>query len=47
MSYILTVEWDVEFTDEFEEWWESLAEGEQVRIAQKVRLLQQFGPSCR
>jgi hypothetical protein len=45
VSYILPVEWDVEFTDEFEEWWESLAEGEQVRIAQKVRLLQQFGPS--
>ena len=37
--------WNVEFTDEFEEWWETLNEDEQSRIAFSVNLLRQAGPS--
>lgn len=36
--------WDVEFTDEFEVWWESLAEDEQESLAASVELLRQVGP---
>jgi hypothetical protein len=39
------VEWEVEFTDEFEAWWKSLSEDEQDSVDQKVRLLQKRGPS--
>jgi hypothetical protein len=34
---------EVEFTDEFEEWWDGLSEDEQDSINYYVRLLQQFG----
>jgi len=34
----------VEYTDQFEEWWEGLTEGEQIDIDAKVRLLEQRGP---
>lgn len=37
--------WDVEFTDEFETWWEGLAEEEQEKIRAAVKLLQDFGPN--
>lgn len=33
--------WDVEYTDEFELWWENLTEGEQIDIASAVNLLEQ------
>jgi hypothetical protein len=36
--------WDVEFTDEFEEWWESLNEDEQEAVAASVGLLEAMGP---
>lgn len=36
--------WDVEYTDEFEEWWDKLDEQEQISIAAKVRLLEAKGP---
>jgi hypothetical protein len=39
------VQWSVEYTDEFEDWWNSLAEEEQVVIAAKVELLQKLGPT--
>lgn len=39
------MEWAVEYTDEFEGWWIGLNEDEQVSVAQKVMLLQQFGPA--
>ena len=35
----------MEFTDEFEVWWDSLSEDEQDRIAAGVRLLAAHGPS--
>ncbi|HEX5411655.1 MAG TPA: type II toxin-antitoxin system RelE/ParE family toxin [Terriglobia bacterium] len=37
----------VEFTDEFEEWWEGLSENEQEDVNAKVILLQRFGPALR
>ncbi len=37
--------WDVEYTDEFEEWWGSLSEQEQVSVAASVGLLEERGPS--
>ena len=36
--------WEVEYTDEFGDWWENLSEGEQESIAVSVRLLEQIGP---
>jgi len=33
------VEWDVEFTDEFEAWWNDLTEEQQVRVNAVVMLL--------
>ncbi len=41
------MEWEVEYTDEFEEWWNSLSEEEQEGINAKVILLQKFGPMLR
>ena len=38
MSYSPDTEWPVEFTDEFETWWESLTEAEQEDVAAKVML---------
>jgi hypothetical protein len=39
------VAWEVEFTDEFESWWNGLAEDEQIQIAPKVELLENHGPA--
>ncbi len=36
--------WNVEFTNEFGVWWDSLDEGEQERVDASVRLLEEFGP---
>jgi hypothetical protein len=38
------VPWHVEFTDEFEEWWNGLEESEQIKIAAAVRLVEEYGP---
>ena len=38
------MEWEVEYTDEFELWWVKLTESEQVDIAAVVELLEQAGP---
>ena len=35
--------WDVEYTDEFGSWWESLIEDEQESVAAYVRLLEERG----
>lgn len=47
MSYITEVEWDVEFTNEFGNWWDGLSEDEQDALAVKVGLLRRFGPGLR
>jgi hypothetical protein len=36
--------WEVEFTDEFEKWWETLVAAEQEAIAASVEVLRQLGP---
>lgn len=42
---ILIVAWDVEFTDEFEAWWESLTAEEQESVDFGVGLLVDRGPT--
>jgi len=36
--------WQVEFTNEFGQWWDELTEVEQDAIAASVRLLEELGP---
>jgi hypothetical protein len=36
--------WEVEYTDEFGEWWDGLTEAEQVSVDASVRLLEERGP---
>jgi hypothetical protein len=38
------VGWEVEYTDEFEEWWNDLKETEQGKVDATVRLLEKHGP---
>jgi hypothetical protein len=37
--------YEIEYTDEFEAWWNSLTEGEQIDIDVGVRLLEERGPT--
>jgi hypothetical protein len=39
------MEWDVEFTDDFNEWWVSLSEEEQGRVDAGVKALETWGPN--
>jgi hypothetical protein len=39
------MEWAIEFTSEFEYWWNCLSEDEQADVNAKVILLQKLGPS--
>lgn len=39
--------WEVEYTDEFEIWWETLKEDEQIDISATVGLLEEYGPNLR
>ncbi len=41
------MEWEVEYTDEFEEWWNELDEGEQEDVRAIVLLLRGFGPTLK
>ncbi|MEK7404975.1 MAG: type II toxin-antitoxin system RelE/ParE family toxin [Acidobacteriota bacterium] len=41
------MEWEIEVTDEFERWWDSLTESEQEDVRVCVLLLRQFGPALR
>ena len=36
--------WEVEYTDEFGQWWDTLSAEEQVEVNAKVMLLQERGP---
>jgi hypothetical protein len=36
--------WQVEFTNEFELWWDELTEAQQDALAASVRVLEQLGP---
>jgi len=42
---LLIMTWEVEYTDEFGEWWNGLTEGEQVAIDAGVELLEKHGPT--
>jgi hypothetical protein len=46
MEY-LKIMWEVEYTDEFEEWWETLSEAEQDAVTFSVGLLRSEGPSLK
>jgi hypothetical protein len=37
--------WEVEFTDEFAEWWDSLDEEEQEDVGASVKVLRERGPT--
>ena len=37
--------WDIEYTDEFGEWWACLSADEQESLAASVRLLEDRGPA--
>ena len=37
--------WDVEYTDEFGSWWDSLTEGDRESIAYGARLIEKRGPN--
>jgi hypothetical protein len=39
------MKWDVEYTDEFEDWWKSLSENEQEDVSASVQLLEERGPN--
>lgn len=39
--------WEVEYTDEFGGWWETLTEAEQISVAAGVELLEKAGPHLR
>lgn len=45
MVHTEDVAWEVEFTDEFRGWWDSLSDGEQDDVAVSVRHLMEFGPA--
>lgn len=36
--------WEVEYTNEFEQWWETLTEAEQIDVVANIGLLEQLGP---
>lgn len=37
--------WEVEYTDEFGEWWDALSETEHISITAYVELLEKLGPN--
>lgn len=39
--------WEVEYTDEFEDWWADLTEAQQEALTQRVDLLVDQGPALR
>ena len=41
----MNVAWEVEFTDEFEQWWNTLSESEQGKVDARVSLLAERGPN--
>jgi hypothetical protein len=43
--HTVVVAWEVEFTDEFRDWWNSLSEEQQDDVAYSVRHLMELGPA--
>jgi hypothetical protein len=44
-EYISSVTWQVEYTDEFGVWWDTLGEDERIRLTASVGLLERRGPN--
>jgi hypothetical protein len=47
MSYIPLMEWEVEFTEEFETWWNDLTLSEQEAVNAKVCCFRRLAPFFR
>ncbi len=45
MAYSDRVSWEVEYTDEFEDWWNELSESDQERVRAAVEILESAGPA--
>ena len=45
MRYISSIAWDIEYTDEFESWWEDLTAEAQIDVDTVVGLLEECGPN--
>ena len=43
-EYNLVITWEVEYTDEFGKWWQTLLESHQDAVVARVELLMEFGP---
>jgi hypothetical protein len=41
------MKWEIEYTDEFGEWWDSLTETQRETVAYTVNLLEQDGPALK
>lgn len=41
---MLRVRWEIEYTDEFELWWDQLSEDDQERVRAAVEILGEVGP---
>ncbi len=41
----ICMNWDIEYTDEFGQWWDTLSEPEQESLAASVHLLEERGPN--
>jgi hypothetical protein len=39
--------WEVEYTNEFGNWWNELGEAEQISVAAHIELLEQLGPNLK
>ena len=37
--------WEVEYTDEFENWWDRLSEDDQERVQAAIEILESAGPA--
>jgi hypothetical protein len=44
-EYIPSVAWQVEYTDEFGAWWDTLGEDKRIRLTASVGLLERHGPN--
>jgi hypothetical protein len=45
MSYTAIMAWEVEYTNEFGAWFESLTDAEQARVSASVNRLSEYGPT--
>ncbi len=45
MHYNDPVRWEVEYTDQFEDWWNTLVEDEQESVVAAVEVLEEMGPA--